>query len=369
MRVVIAGAGIGGLAAAIAFRRAGHETVVLERAPRLEAVGAGITLFGNATRALGLLGVRDAIAARGAPAQRSAIMTADGAELSELPADLLDGAVAVHRADLQAALAAEAGEVRLAAEVTSVEQDRHGVTARTSDGAVEHGDLLVGADGLQSRVRDAVAEARPRYAGYTAWRGISPVAIEPGRLTESWGVGERFGLVDIGRDRTYWFATKNAVEGEPEEPGGRRAEILRRFGGWHEPIDTVVKAAEDDVVLRNDVYYLPPLERWSNGRVVLLGDAAHATTPGVGQGAAMAIEDAVVLVQSVAGGRDLGAAFAAYETLRRRRTQNVLKMSRRTDRAAQLAHPFACRVRNAAVRRMPTSMQRRQLGPIVRHLL
>ena len=369
MRIIVVGAGIGGLSAAIGLRRAGHEVVVLEQAPRLEAVGAGITLFANAIGALERLGVAEAIAALGAGATHSAILTAGGEQLAELPADLLEGAVAVHRADLQGVLAqaAEDAEVHLGVEVTAVDQNAEGVLARDADGQEHSGDLLVGADGLNSAVRPAIVEAESRYAGYTAWRGVSRVTIDAGRLTESWGVGERFGLVDIGRGRTYWFATKNAPEGEPDEPGGRRSEILRRFSGWHEPIAAVADAAEEEAILRNDVYYLEPLRRWSDGRLVLLGDAAHATTPGVGQGAAQAIEDAVVLSDRLAEGRDVTSALREYESVRRPRVKRVLKMSRRADRAAQLASPLGWRFRNAVVRRTPARAQRRQLGPLVRH--
>jgi 2-polyprenyl-6-methoxyphenol hydroxylase-like FAD-dependent oxidoreductase len=227
--------------------------------------------------------------------------------------------------------------------------------------------LLVGADGLNSVVRRAIADVPIRYAGYTAWRGVSSVPVEPGRLTESWGVGERFGLVDIGRGRTYWFATKNAPEGESDEPQGRKAEVARRFSGWHEPVAEIVDAAYDTTILRNDVYYLEPLPGWSDGRVVLVGDAAHATTPGVGQGAAQAIEDAVVLADRLASGGDLRAALAAYEAIRRPRTDAVLKMSRRADNAAQLASPIGWRLRNALVRRLPERTQRRQLEPLIRY--
>ncbi len=107
--------------------------------------------------------------------------------------------------------------MRLGVEVSALEQDSDGVTARAASGAEERGDVLVGADGLHSVVRRTIVDGRTRYAGYTAWRGVSPVAIDSGRLTESWGVGERFGLVDLGRGRTYWFATKNAAGG----PAGR----------------------------------------------------------------------------------------------------------------------------------------------------
>ena len=255
-------------------------------------------------------------------------------------------------------------------EVTAVEQSENGVIARSTDGHEERGDLLVGADGLTSVVRRAIAAVPIRYAGYTAWRGVCPVPVEAGRLTESWGVGQRFGLVDIGRGRTYWFATKNAAEGEPDEPGGRKAEIRRRFSGWHEPISAVVQAADEGAILGNDVYFLEPLPRWSEGRVVLVGDAAHATTPGIGQGAAQAIEAAVALADRLVRREDeLATALAEYETIRRPRAEAVLKMSRRADKAAQLANPLGWRLKNAVVRRLPERAQRRQLEPFVRHEL
>jgi 2-polyprenyl-6-methoxyphenol hydroxylase-like FAD-dependent oxidoreductase len=369
VRVIVVGAGIGGLSAAIALRGAGHDVTVIERAPELGGIGAGLALFRNAMCALDRLGVREAVAAQGARGRCGLVLTSGGRELTAMPADLLEGTVAVHRGDLQATLAHAAGEVRLGAEVTSVEQGDNVVVATIADGTEERADLLVGADGLNSLVRGVVADARLRYAGYTAWRGVCAVSVETGRMSESWGVGERFGLIDIGRSRTYWFATKNAPEGEPDEPAGRRAEILRRFSGWHVPIAAVAGATPEAEILRHDVYYLEPLERWSRGRVVLLGDAGHATTPGIGQGAAQAIEDAVVLVDSLSRQTGLAAALAEYESIRRRRTETVLRLSVRVDRVAQLASPLACRLRNAGVRRVPERARRPGFAKILLHEL
>jgi 2-polyprenyl-6-methoxyphenol hydroxylase-like FAD-dependent oxidoreductase len=366
MRVIVVGGGIGGLSATIAMRRQGHDVVTLEQTAVVGSIGAGITLFDNAMRALDILGVADAVRSAGSSVAHSTILTQHGEPLTHLPLDLLDGAVAIHRGELQAALLHAAGTVQLGDRVTSIYQTADGVVATLARGSREHGELLIGADGLHSVVRRYVAPAVPRYAGFTAWRGVSPAMTTRGHLSESWGVGERFGLVDIGSG-TYWFATKNAPEGEPEHADRRKAEIAERFSHWHDPIAAVLDATPESTILRNDVYFLEPLPRWSAGRLVLLGDAAHAITPGVGQGAAQAIEDAVCLAAAIANCEELGAGLTRYESSRRPRVKLALKLGRRADAAAQLANPVACRIRDAMVGRMPVGMQRRQLAPLVRH--
>jgi 2-polyprenyl-6-methoxyphenol hydroxylase-like FAD-dependent oxidoreductase len=356
-RVLIIGAGIGGLALQRALRERGVACEVLERAGSLDAAGAGIALARNAMLAAEAIGVGDAIRERGAAARTSAILDARGRALAAVPTEPLAGAVALHRADLQQAL--RTGDERLASEARAVDVDG---SVELADGSVERADLVVGADGLRSIARRCVAPGgRIRYSGYAAWRAVADWRCEPGRWQESWGRGGRFGILDIGADRSYWFATKNVEEGGSD---GGRDEVLERFGAWHSPIRALVEATPPAAVFRTDVLYLEPLPSWSRGKVILLGDAAHAMTPGTGQGAAQALEDAVVLARALARASDLAAAAAEYESLRRPRVKRIAQLSRRLDLAGQASSPIATAVRDLAIRLTPSAVRRRQARAI-----
>jgi len=379
-KVIVAGAGIGGLSAAIALRRAGFEVVVLERTPELGAVGAGLLLAANAQKALGRLGLAQEIASLGTPASVVEIRSSRGGALTNNPAGELEKkvgppSVAVHRADLQALLVREAGEgtLRLGAEVENFRQDEGGVTAYLAGGE-ERADLLVGADGLRSRVRASLfGPAGPRYAGYTAWRAV----VEPeeellpwGTGFETWGRGARFGCAHIGGGRIYWFATANATEGEkdgsPGSPGGPKATLLQRFGTWHSPVGGLIGTTHEDAILRTDIYDREPLgERWGRGRVTLLGDAAHPMTPDLGQGAAQAMEDAVVLARCLRDSGPTSDALRGYERLRSARAAMVVRRSRRLGRVAQLENPLLCRLRDRALAMIPPKAQLRQLEEVM----
>ena len=380
-KVMVAGAGIGGLSAAIALRRAGFEVTVFERAAELGEVGAGLLLAANAQKALGRLGLAGAVARLGTPASAAEIRSWRGQVLASIPAAELEkraGApsVAVHRADLQALLVQEAreGTIRLGAEVEGFGQDEGGVTVSFAGGGEECADLLVGADGLRSRVRASLhGPAKPRYAGYTAWRTV----VEPGEELlpwgtgfESWGRGARFGCAHVGGGRIYWFATANAPEGEedgpPGSPDGAGATLLRRFGSWHDPIGDLIGAADEDGILRTDIYDREPLgELWGEGRVTLLGDASHPMTPDLGQGAGQALEDAVALARCLEEWGATADALRRYERLRSARTAMVVRRSRRVGRVAQLENPLLCRLRDRVLAMIPPKAQLRQLEEIV----
>ena len=374
MKAIIVGGGIGGLSAAIALRRVGVEATVFERTGKLGEIGAGISLWANAMKALRKLGLYDAVQAVGRPLRPSGELRSwRGEAFYEVSAAAMeerfgDVNVTLHRADLQKTLLAALDEdtVRLDAEFAGFEQDQGGVLARFANGREERSDLLVGADGLHSVVRrQLLGDGLPRYAGYTAWRGVVELEEDPvpgGGGFESWGRGGRFGLAKLGRGRTYWYATKNAPEGEEDAPVGRKGELLARFGRWHKPIPTVIRATEESRILRNDVYDREPIKRWGEGRVTLLGDAAHPMTPDLGQGACQAIEDAVVLAGCLKEEGETEAALRFYEALRVDRTAYIARQSRRLARIGQLENPLVCWLRGAVLKALPQHMLRsRQL--------
>ena len=383
MRAVVAGGGIGGLTAAVTLRRAGVEAVVFEKAGELREIGAGISLWANAMKALQELGLYEAVLAIGKPLRpKGELRSPNGEVVYEIPAAEMEerfgGVTAVvHRTDLQKTLHAALGEeaIRLGAEVTGFEQDKGGVVARFSGGREERCELLIGADGLHSVVREHLLDdGPPLYAGYVAWRGVAELGDEPspdGGAFETWGGGERFGLVNLGRRRVYWYATKNAPKGE-ENAGPRserKEELLARFGGWHEPIPTIIGVTEDSGIHRDGVYHPEPAQRWGEGRITLLGDAAHPMTPDLGQGACQAIEDAVVLARSLDEEGDIEAALRLYEERRADRVAYVVRQSRRLGRIGQLENPLLRRLRDATLRAIPKrvqlSSQLWQMEPVV----
>jgi 2-polyprenyl-6-methoxyphenol hydroxylase-like FAD-dependent oxidoreductase len=254
-------------------------------------------------------------------------------------------------------------------ELVGFEQTCDSVHAFFADETEERGAVLVGADGLRSRVRGRLfGDERPRYAGYTSWRGVAPESelVPVGGGFESWGRGRRFGCAHVGGGRVYWFATRNAPEGGDDGPAGSRATLLEAFRGWHEPVEPLIRATEEDAILRTDIYDRDPLGKiWGEGRTTLLGDAAHPMTPNLGQGACQAIEDTVVLARCLRESGESAGALRRYEALRSDRTAAIVRRSRRIGWVGQLENPFLCRLRERALKLIPVEMQLRQIQEVV----
>jgi 2-polyprenyl-6-methoxyphenol hydroxylase-like FAD-dependent oxidoreductase len=371
---VVVGAGIGGLSAALALHRHGWRVTVLERAPELREVGAGLSLMANAVRALDALGLGPALRRGGHGEAPGGIRDRHGRWLSRVDAtemirQLGTTALGVHRATLHRTLreALPASSLHTNAAVEHVESgpDHAEVRYRGPDGThILTADLVVGADGLRSRVRAQLWPHHPGpvYAGSTTWRAAIAFP-DPVPAAISWGPGAEFGMVPIGDGQLYWYGALNAP------PGGHASDelaaVLEHFGDWHAPIPALLAATPPDVVLRNDIHYLAvPLPSYVRGRVALLGDAAHAMTPNLGQGAGQAIEDAVVLGAACAGGVErLPAALTAYDEQRRPRSQAVARASFIAGRFGQQLHnPIALATRDIALRLTPGRVALRSMA-------
>jgi 2-polyprenyl-6-methoxyphenol hydroxylase-like FAD-dependent oxidoreductase len=374
MKAIIIGGGIGGLAAALALQRAGIEPHVFERAAAPREVGAGLSLWSNAVRVLDALGLSSAMRRRGWSELETEIRTWRGrllvggvSEARHSRGGTIVGAM--HRADLLDVLreGIDGAHVHFDHECTGVSSDGSAVTARFGNGRAEQGDVLIGADGLHSVVRQqAFGAAPPRYAGYTAWRGVVSFATRPSTATESWGRGRRFGIVPLNDGRVYWFATTNAPEHARHPASDVKPALLQLFRGWHAPIEALIDATGESAILRNDIYDRDPLRSWRRDRVTLLGDAAHPMTPNLGQGACQALEDAVVLAASLARHDRIDTALARYEARRIPRTTRIVLLSRRIGQMAQWESALACLARNAVVRAMPRRVNDRQMASVIR---
>ncbi|MEV5960189.1 FAD-dependent monooxygenase [Kribbella sp. NPDC051952] len=333
---IVVGAGIGGVTAAVALQQCGWQVTVLERAPELGEVGAGISVWPSAVAVLEQLGVKGVEKASAVSAPAS--MRRPDGRVIVAAADLgVEVPVMIHRAQLHDLITAEFGPaitVRTGYQVRTISQDDAGVTINDELRA----DLVVAADGIRSVIRSALVPAYegPRYSGYTAYRGIAEVATTDGG-GETWGKGERFGFARLIDGRIYWYATANQPAGQSSGPDA--------FSDWHDPIPALLAATKD--VLQNDIYDLSvPLVPFTHGRIVLLGDAAHAMTPNLGRGACTAIEDAGALARCLEEGPDLSAALTRYDAERRPAATKLVKRSRSIGRVGQVENPVIRAIRD-----------------------
>ncbi len=368
-RALVIGGGIGGLTAARALSRAGLEVKVFERAPSLEKiqVGGAIHLWHNGMSGLQRLELGEQVRALGGPA--AVVKTAEmrnwqGKLLtswSPMEVEQKVGAptVGVIRPQLHRVLvgAVDDGVLELGRECVGFSQDGEGVVAAFADGSSERGDVLIGADGLRSAVRGTLlGDEELRFARYASWQALCNYeddAAPVGLFWIVWGPGARFLFYRVSAEQLYWEGIFATDAGGSDPPGGRKAAVAAKFAGWVHPVEAIIAATDEAAIGRSDVYDRPPTKRWGEGRVTLLGDAAHPMTNAAGQGANTTIEDAVVLGSRLASsGGDATAGLRAYEQERIGRTARIANLAWRLTAFSRWSGPVAWRARDRIIATM-----------------
>jgi len=338
-RVLIIGGGIGGMAAAISLRKRGAQVDLVELDPNWQVAGAGITISGPTLRAFATLGIVDQVVRQGFCADGVRVCDAEGQLLAELPTPRLAGeripggggilrpvlARILSQATLDAGVA-----VRLGVTFTVIEQDKDGVEVSFTDGTRGRYDLVVGADGLNSRVRQALFPdaPKPEFTGQGCWRALvaRPAAIDRPHIFM--GPRVKAGVNPVSQDEMYLFFTLHMPGNPFIEPADWPQRLAAELAGFGGPIGAI----RDGLGATSRILYRP-LEKllmttpWHRGRVVLLGDAAHATTPHLASGAGAAVEDALVLAEELERGRPLDTALAAYMARRLPRARMIVENS------------------------------------------
>ena len=359
VQIAIIGGGIGGLTAALALQQSGFQAEVFEQAPELLEVGSAIAIWSNATRVLQRLQLAEKIFEWGGIVEELRWMDQNGFLLNRVSiANDKTPAVALHRSDLQRTLrqALPQSIIHLGHTLVAHRQQSDKMIATFANGRSVESDFLIGADGVHSRVRaQFINDGEPTNRGYTIWRGTSPItpdAIPPGTGMEVYGRGKRFGIGPVGLGRTGWWAAAN-TDNTDQFPG--------LFAGWYAPVMELIEATPPSTILKNVATDRDPNKRWGAGRMTLLGDAIHPTTPNLGQGGCQAMEDALVLARCFEKYGTTEAALRKYEHLRHLRTATLTKISRYYGRVGQLENPVARTLRRTALSLPPEAILRRSL--------
>ena len=359
---IVVGAGIAGLAAVIALRQAGYAVTIVEDAPRLAPAGAAISLWGNAMAALDRLGAGAAIRRDAQPIAGLAVYGRDRRAILSPVALPTAEAFLPTRTLVQSSLLEALGDIdlRLGRRVTSIAQDDDGVTATLADGGELRADLAIVADGIWSPTATALIGNPPRHTGYGGVLGLSaPVdlPVPPGAAAEYWGDGERFGLFDLGGGRRYWFWMRDETAGGAGRAIGH-GEVAASARGWPGDIAAAVAATPADALIRFAIHARPAPRRLGAGRIICVGDAAHAMEPNLGQGACQGIEDALALGEA-ARALPPDAMLAAFERARLARIRSVVTTSHRAGRAVHGTSAIERRLTRTALRAVPSAIAAR----------
>ncbi len=371
-KFAIIGGGIGGLTLAIALSRKGFDVRVFESAPAFMPLGAGLSLATNAMRAFADIGIEGEVIEYGKMIKQMYGKDQSGRVISFTDAEKLTerfGVVnnfTIHRADLHEVLnkLLPPNVIQLGKSLTDFAQTASGVAISFADGTTAAADYLIACDGIHSRVRKKLLPgSEPRYAGYTCWRAVIddlPDGFNEDETTETWGRGRRFGVVPLKNKRVYWFATLNAPRNDVTMQNSKTKVLCEIFKNFHFPVPQILERTRDEQIIWSDIIDIKPIKQFVFGRILLMGDAAHATTPNLGQGACMAIEDAATLSNGLAK-YDPVEAFQKFESHRIKRTTDIVNQSWNFGNLAQWENPIMMSVRNGLLRAVPQSVIDKQV--------
>ncbi len=347
VNIAIVGGGIGGLCAAVTLQKQGHEVHVFESAPVFHPIGAGIGIGSNAMQALMEIGVGEEIFRNGYILNTQVFQDMHGKVLNTIDFSVLKKMfgqenITIHRANLHRTFLEnlKPNTIEYNKRCIRVEQNEHKVTAFFEDGTVFEAELLIAADGINSPIRQQlVPESKPRYAGYTCWRGITENngRVKEFTSTELWSTKGRFGMAPMKDGFIYWFACINTSPKNPDFQYLKPKEVSFLFEHFPRVASDIIASTPEEKLLHHDISDIKPLRNFVFDRVVLLGDAAHATTPNMGQGAGQAIEDAIVLGNGFKQFEDIRSVLDFYNEKRVARTGKVIRLSRQIGAIAQIS--------------------------------
>jgi len=374
-RILIIGGGIAGLTTALALQKMNLDFIVLEAVPEIKAVGAGISLAGNAMRALKKLGVDEEVKRRGHLISSMIIEDDKGKRISIMDAEKLSREhgldnVAIHRADLHQVLLTSIDTNRIVTGKKAIDfsEEPGGITISFDDGSKEQGSAAIIADGIHSGLRKKLLPGvSPRYSGYTCWRGVVENRWNiQHHAVETWGSKGRFGYVPIGNNKVYWFACKNAPIKDEMMSLFRISDLVDNFKSYTYPIPEILKDTVDADLILSDIVDLKPISQYAFNRILLLGDAAHATTPNLGQGACMAMEDALFVAEEInRQPENIVSAFKSFEQKRVPRAHYIVNTSFRLGKLAQWENPVLAKFRNMLFRLIPDWVNEKQVARVL----